>query len=155
VTVFGVPSKDAPRINDDDDGPITMVVTGVPRAGDPTPEEEYELAPSGSTISLEPEPAAREDETNPSPQPRSAPARIPPTYVRVVIEQGDPGRIEEAFYEVVGGMLHLTDLDGNDIGSRRLYGDEDPKGLARALLREHSATSRFNRSIEYPRANWV
>jgi hypothetical protein len=52
-------------------------------------------------------------------------------------------------------MLTLRDLDGNDIGSRRLYGDEDPKGLARALLREHSATSRFNRSIEYPRANWV
>ena len=68
-----------------------------------------------------------------------------------IASEPPPGRIEEGWYEVVDDILTIRDLDGNEIGARRLYGDEDPRGLARALLLERAAASAFDQPILYPK----
>ena len=76
-----------------------------------------------------------------------------PVYVRTTIRNSDHdgvlGEIVEGHYIVEGGTLVLTDLDGVQITSRALLG-EDPATLARQLLRETREFSDFNRPIRYP-----
>ena len=77
-----------------------------------------------------------------------------PVYVRTTIRNGDHdgdlGEIVEGHYIVEGGTLVLTDLDGVQITSRVLLG-EDPATLARRLLREAREPSDFNGPIAYPK----
>jgi len=76
-----------------------------------------------------------------------------PVYVRTIIrhgyDYGDPGEIAEGYYSVEAGALVLTDIDGVQVASRALLG-EDPATVARQLLREARETSDFNRPIRYP-----
>jgi hypothetical protein len=162
VTVLGMRPKDAADndgdgpitvvytgVVDADEGPITEVYTGVPRAGDPT--DEYE-SPSGLATSSEPEPAAPVAE---APRPlQSAPATIPsspPKYVRVTIRhEPPPGEIAQAWFEVRGKQLVLTNELGEEIARRVLVRGDDPEGVAREMLRERAAADAFNRGIEYP-----
>jgi hypothetical protein len=77
-----------------------------------------------------------------------------PTYVRVIIrngEDGDPGQIAEGYYTIEDGLLVLRDSNDKHITSRALLKDEDPAVLARILLREREAPKDFQRPLSYPK----
>ena len=77
-----------------------------------------------------------------------------PTYVRVIIrngEDGDPGQIAEGYYTIEDGLLVLRDSNDKHITSRALLNGEDPAVLARILLREREAPKDFQRPLSYPK----
>ena len=134
-----------------DEETMWAVATGVPRtlddpgASKAAPDIESNMGEGGGTPL--PEPIAPEAE---APRPsRSAPANVPRTYLRVLVEnEPPPGRIEEAYYSVERGVLYVTGLDSNSLATRVLLADEDPGAITRSLLRERA--SGFNRPLTYP-----
>jgi hypothetical protein len=73
------------------------------------------------------------------------------TIIRHGDDDGDPGEIREGMYNISGGSVVLTDLDGRQITSRKLSDGQNPAKLARELLRETAPVDDFNRPIAYPR----
>jgi hypothetical protein len=130
---------------DAEEAAITAVYTGVPRAGDPPSEDELAPPSSSPTTSYGLEPAAREEFPSP---PLCAPA-----YVRVTIRnEPPPGEIAEGWYAVHNGAAELWDHNHHHLGSRPLVRGDDAAVLARQILRE-TAGSDFNRPIHYPGAS--
>jgi hypothetical protein len=124
------------------------VVTGVPRDPDNGQRETPQVQTASSDVpshpSTEVEPAA------------SGPLSCSqPTYVRVVVsngdDDGDPGAIAEAYYTIEEGVVVLRDHDDKHITSRALLKGEDPAVLAKSLLREAEEPKSFNRPIHYPK----
>jgi hypothetical protein len=94
--------------------------------------------------------------SHPSKEPdRSGASCSEPTYVRVVVsngdDDGDPGAIAEAYFTVEDGAVVLRDADDKHITSRALLKGQDPVVVARALLREAEAPKNFRRPISYPK----
>ena len=126
---------------------VWVITTGVPR-GDP---DQAEPAPQVQTASSE-GPSHPSTEVEPA---ASGPSCSRPTYVRVVVsngnDDGDPGAIAEAYYTIEDGVVVLRDPDDKHITSRALLKGEDPAVLARSLLREAEQPKDFNRPIHYPK----
>jgi hypothetical protein len=71
-------------------------------------------------------------------QPHDEPRATEWQYVHVTVERPtdtSPGAIEEAEFAISGGQILLRDLDGYQLGSRRLEPNEDPATAARRMLR--------------------
>jgi hypothetical protein len=141
---------------------VNVVITGVVQHGEAADPASAPSAPSF---------ASREDvAVRPSP-PRLAPSAPPPdeeevradpepvieTYVQVQVRQchddDDPGEICEGWFSVDGKTVTVTNKSGKYVGSRTMLKGEDPKALAKVLLREKSPESEgFNRVLRYPNA---
>jgi hypothetical protein len=125
---------------------VWVITTGVPR-GDP---DQAEPAPQVQT-------ASSEGPSHPSTEEPAAsgPSCSRPTYVRVIIrngnDDGDPGAIAEAWFTIEDDAVVLRDADDKHITSRALLRGEDPAVLARSLLREAEQPKEFNRPIHYPK----
>ena len=125
---------------------VWVITTGVPR-GDP---DQAEPAPQVQT-------ASSEGPSHPSTEEPAAsgPSCSRPTYVRVIIrngnDDGDPGAIAEAYFTIEDGAVVLRDADDKHITSRALLRGEDPAVLARSLLREAEQPKEFNHPIHYPK----
>jgi hypothetical protein len=131
---------------------VWVITTGVPR-GDP---DQAEPAPQVQTASSE-GPSHPSTEVEPAASGPLSCSR--PTYVRVIIrngdDDGDPGAIAEAYFTVEDGAVVLRDPDDKHITSRALLKGEDPAVLARSLLREAEQPKEFNRPISYPKLGIV
>jgi hypothetical protein len=145
---------------------VDTVVTGVLQAGEVPDPASVPSAPGFSSPEDAPVkpslPVAHkcvpdevvEDEVVPEDDP--SPVEF---YVFVTVRNPDPddddgsdaGEIREGWYSVEDGEVVVTDGKHKHIGSRRLGRDEDPKALARVLLREKTPQSEaFNRRLSYP-----
>jgi len=131
---------------------VWVITTGVPR-GDP---DQAEPSPQVQTASSEEGPSHPSTEVEPA---ASGPSCSRPTYVRVVVsngnDDGDPGAISEAWFTVEDGLVVLRDADDKVITSRALLKGEDPAVLARSLLREAEKPKDFNRPIHYPKLGFA
>jgi hypothetical protein len=63
-------------------------------------------------------------------------------------ERGDHGEIAEAVYAIRRGVLHVDDGD-RELGSQRLQPGDDPRVVARAILRTKKAATPFWNPIPY------
>jgi hypothetical protein len=136
------------------DGPVhrefSYIFSGLPRGAADIGQQWPQVQPASSTRSLSAsseEPAGSGGVSSPSPPSQ-------PTYVRVILqngENGDPGQIAEAFFTVEDGAVVLRDTDAKFITSRALLAGEDPAVLARILLREAEEPKDFQRPIHYPK----
>jgi hypothetical protein len=177
VIVMGLPGGAADR-GPDDDGPITVIITGVPCAGDPPSEYERRKAaplhPSPEQSSLGEKPAAVQALTGEIPSPSPASTTVATlghgetareaasdtvsaqsTYIWVTIRpptDGDPGEIAEGLYSVAGDEVVVTDRAGKRLGTQTLQPDEDARRMARQILRAAAADQSFSAPIRYPRA---
>jgi hypothetical protein len=153
----------------------TVVVTGVRGPGEAADPASVPSAPSFFS------PEDRAAGALPLPSPRSATAARnevspgvaehldvieqddpqPPvieTYVCVQVRQcrddDDAGEICEAWFSVTDGQLTLTSASGKYITSRAITAGEDPKAVAKRLLREKKVPEGgdFNRMLHYPNA---
>ena len=142
--------------------PISVIVTGVPDADDedavcvtmpPKPPEDR--APSvedfgGRRRASEAMAAARNPPpSTPAPRPQqsvetpdSGPHRIIVQTRAPDSERGDHGQVEEAVYVVRDGVLHVDDGE-RELGSQRLQPGDDPRSVARSILREKKAPNDF------------
>ena len=135
------------------DGPVHReffyIFSGLPRAA-ATFGQWPQVQTASSEGNLSPpsdEPAGSGGVSSPSPPSQ-------PTYVRVIIrngEDGDPGQIAEGYYTIEDGLLVLRDSNDKHITSRALLNGEDPAVLARILLREAEEPKDFQRPIHYPK----
>jgi hypothetical protein len=131
---------------------LFFIYTGVPRRPDyqekETPQIQTRVSKVGALSSPAAEPAGSGAAV------LSSAATSQPTYVRVVVsngnEGGDPGAIVEAWWTIEDGAVVLRDADDKHITSRMLLKDDDPAVLARVLLREAEQPKDFNRAIHYP-----
>jgi hypothetical protein len=71
---------------------------------------------------------------------------------RRCVDDDDPGEIAEGWCSVLDGkVVTVTDAKGGYVGSRRMIEGEDPKTVAKKLLREKTPESEdFNRVLHYP-----
>jgi hypothetical protein len=128
---------------------LQVIVTGVPR--DP---DFGQWGPQAQTASSERAAHPFEEPAGSGAAILSALSQPTPTYVRVIIrngDDGDPGQIAEAYYTIEDGLLVLRDADDKHITSRALLKGDDPAVLAKSLLREAEAPKDFNRPISYPK----
>jgi hypothetical protein len=141
----------------------TVVVTGVVQHGeaaDPatapsapsflSSEDRAIRAPLPSPVAAAPDEVSDvvEDEV------REAPAPVE-FYVFVTIRNpeddgSDVGQIMEGYFSVEDGEVVVTDHAHKHIGSRRLGRDEDPKALARELLKGKPPSDFNTRRLSYP-----
>jgi hypothetical protein len=68
-------------------------------------------------------------------------------------DEDDPGEIAEGWFSIDAKVVTVTDARGKYVGSRAMIAGEDPKALARLLLREKQPES-FNGPISYPKLGW-
>jgi hypothetical protein len=118
------------------------IFTGVPR-GEHLPGQ----APPQTTASEGPALPSEPAGSGVSP----SPSQPIPTHVQITISNGnedDPGQIVEAFYTIEEGLLVLRDRDKKFLTSRALLSGENPRTLARILLRE-AAPNDFQMPIRY------
>ena len=136
---------------------VVLVVTGVLRPGEVPDPASVPSAPAFSS----PEDAAIRPPLPPPPQDevveeeaREEPPLIE-TYICVQIRQcqddDDPGEVVEGYFSVDGSTVTVTNKSGGYVGSRAMLEGEDPKALAKQLLRAKSAPEEeFNRVLHYP-----
>ena len=135
---------------------LLYIFTGVPHASEYW-REQYSTTPQVQPASSTKGPLSTPDEVEPAGSGAaisSALSQPTPTYVRVIIrngEDGDPGQIAEAYYTIEDGLLVLRDSNDKHITSRALLNGEDPAVLARILLREREAPKDFQRPLHYPK----
>ena len=134
---------------------VHTAVTGVCRPGEEVSGEPWKPIsppffprPSSGAPPTNEEEAAREE-----PQPP-----IIESYVWVQVRQcqddDDPGEIVEGWFSIDGGVVTVTDVQGREIGGRAMLGGEDPRVVAKQLLREKKQpeSENFNRPLSYPNA---
>jgi hypothetical protein len=128
---------------------LFFIYTGVPARDQGFGEPSVQTASSKEgPLSFPPEEPARSGGVS-SPSPPSQ-----PTYVRVIISNGDdddPGVIAEGYYTVEDGAVILRDPNDKHLTSRALLPNEDPAAVARSLLREAEAPRDFQGPIHYPK----
>jgi hypothetical protein len=143
---------------------VTTVKTGVVRCGEIADPASVPTAPSFlPAVNPMPRAASAPDDiqsyslgtirskTDQEPQPPLIETYIA-VQTRACRDDGDAGEICEAWFSVDAGTLTLTGTDGKHITSRAITAGEDPKTLAKQLLREKKQPSDFNRQIDYPSA---
>jgi hypothetical protein len=145
---------------------VTMVRTGVVRHGEAADAGRVPAAPSflpalnsaaAPRLSSRTPPDANEDIRAARVPKQEAPQ--PPiieSFVQVQVrrcrDEDDPGEVAQAWFSVDAGTLTLTGTDGKHITSRAMIPGEDPKALARKLLRKKKQPSDFDRPLSYPSA---
>jgi hypothetical protein len=141
---------------------VTMAITGVRRHGEATDPAAVPSAPgfaSGEDAPRQhlPPPviAAPPDEVVEE-EAREEPPLIE-TYVCVQVgrcrDDNDVGEVVEGYFSVDGLTVTVTNASGGYVGSRAMLEGEDPKALAKQLLRAKSAPEEeFNRVLHYPNA---
>ena len=121
-----------------------VVFTGVPARGEDIGEE-WKPAPRP------PLPHVDEDKEEAREEPRPP---IVESYVwvqtRPCRDDDDPGQIMEGWFSVDDGTVTVTDREGRHITSRAMIAGEDPRALARLLLREKGPED-FNCRLDYPK----
>ena len=136
------------------------IITGVPRAGRDAEEAIQRLVERAKQTGYPSDPLqakavkAREaPQAPPPPEPEPEPERH---YVHVEIRpasENDPGQIIEGRYAVIGSLVQVWDLNGRLLGSGAVKPDEDPKSVARKILRVKSdCGNSFYRPL-YPRGS--
>jgi hypothetical protein len=82
---------------------------------------------------------------------------LPPvieTYVAVQVGrclEDDPGTISEGWFSVNGKVLTVTNASGGYVGSQTLLKGDDPKVVAKKILRAKAPEEEeFNRRLDYP-----
>jgi hypothetical protein len=129
---------------------VTMVVTGVSKYGEATGEPWKPMSPPYLPRSFTCAGSERGRSGS-----RSATARdrkLRAGSIRACRDVDDAGEIAEGWFSVDGGVLTVTDTNGKYVvGSRAMIAGEDPKALARLLLREARAPEDFNRRLDYPK----
>jgi hypothetical protein len=146
---------------------IELVVTGVVRPGETA---DPASVPSAPTFSSREDAAIRPPMMSALPTPPHAPDEVveeeareelqPPvieTYICVQIRQcqddDDPGEIAEGWFSVDAGQVTVTDANGRHVGSRAMLEGENPRVVAKRLLREKTPEAEsFNRPLIYPGA---
>ena len=145
---------------------VNVVITGVVQHGEARDPERAPTAPgfaSGEDAPIRPPLPPRPsvtDETTARETPVDNADELPPlieTYVCVQIRQcqddDDPGEIVEGWFSIDGKVLTVTDANGRHVGSRAMLEGEDPRVVAKRLLREKAPASEdFNRPLSYPNA---
>jgi hypothetical protein len=134
--------------------PITCIVTGVPDPDDDgeVPIANEDKAPRDfharrrvsealSAVSRPPPstPAPRSVESSPD----EGPYRVHAQTRGADPERGDPGEIAEGSYTISGGMVRVRDDQDRDLGSEVLRPGDDPKAIARSILRTKKAPNDF------------
>jgi hypothetical protein len=132
---------------------VNTVITGVCRPGEDTGTPVWKpMSPPYLTGPSSVAPDPDEEAVREEPQPP-----IIATYITVQTrrchDDDDPGEVTEGWYSVDGKVVTVTDARGKYVGSRAMIGGEDPKALARPLLREKQPES-FNGPISYPKLGW-
>ena len=125
--MVGVPPDDFVYPEEDPDGRITCIITGVPDP-DPEPEQRPAIVTSPPQVRDEIEPSARYEGLD-----------VPRTYVYSVLRQASEthnGIITEGYYCVSQGELTVEDTRGEVIGTATLHAGDDPLRVARLLLLE-------------------
>jgi hypothetical protein len=144
---------------------VTMAVTGVLRPGEAADPASVPSAPSF---------LSSEDRAIRPPLPAPVPTAVgtdlveeeeppPPiieSYVCVQTRQcrddDDVGQIAEGWYSIDGKVVTVTNKIGGHVGSRAMLADEDPRVVAKQLLREKiTPTEDFQRRLSYPNAGLV
>jgi hypothetical protein len=132
---------------------VTLVTTGVMRCGEGPVSEPWKPTAPPYLPRSSPMVTAPSDEKEAV---RAEPEPVIESYVQVQVRQccndDDAGEISEGWYSIANGQLTLTDASGKFITSRAIAAGEDPKTLARMLLREKRTPSDFNRPLSYPSA---
>jgi hypothetical protein len=154
-TVLGVPPDSSEAVETWEDGPITMIITGVPRPGRDSPD--WKPPPNVTDCCYRPPapPAIAE------PKPQRAPVASAPvrwtkiqTQVMAPSEGGLGGVIAEGWFCVVGGELRVEDWRGRMFAHPIAPGD-DAAALARKVLREKFGQHHsFDQPINYPRRSY-
>jgi hypothetical protein len=138
------------------------IVTGVPRSGRDAEAAVERLVQRAKESGYPTDPIqaqavkARETQTQePAPEPEPEPERH---YVHVEIRpasENDPGQIIEGRYAVIGSLVQVWDLNGKLLGSGEVHADEDPKSVARKILRAKSdcGINSFYGPLRYPRGS--
>jgi hypothetical protein len=144
--------------------PISVIITGVPDADD---EASPIAAPKDKTPrdfharnrASEALHAARNPPPS-TPLPASAlhefdtaPAQGP---FRIIVqvrapypERGDHGEVAEGTYTVAGNVVRVEDAEGQPLGRQALAPGDDPKAIARSILRTKKAPEPFWAPINY------
>jgi len=136
------------------------IITGVPRAGRDAEDAVERLVARAKQTGYPSDPLqakavkAREaPQAPPPPEPEPEPERH---YVRVEIRpssENDPGQIQEGRFATIGSLVQVWDLNGKLLGSGAVKPDEDPKSVARKILRVKSdCGNSFYRPL-YPRGS--
>jgi hypothetical protein len=140
---------------------VVLVVTGVVRPGETADPASVPSAPAFSSREdaairpLLPPPPVPPDEVVEE-EAREEPPLIE-TYICVQIRQcqddDDPGEIAEGWFSIDGKVLTVTDANGRHVGSRAMLEGENPRVVAKRLLREKTPEAEsFNRPLSYPNA---
>jgi hypothetical protein len=132
---------------------VTLVKTGVRRHGEAASGEPWK--PTA--------PPYRPSLVAPPKEEKVIREELPPvieTYIAVQIgrclDDDDPGTIEEGWFSIDGNVVTVTNATGKFIGSHALLKGEDPKAVAKRLLREKApAGESFNRRLDYPMRGWA
>jgi hypothetical protein len=142
---------------------VTLVTTGVRRHGEAADPAAAPSAPGFASGEDAPRqhlpppviaPTRRaaeviEEEVREEPQPA-----LIEIYVCVQVGQcqddDDPGEVVEGYFSVDGKVVTVTDATGRHVGSRAMREGEDPKAVAKRLLREKTPEAEsFNRVLNY------
>lgn len=128
---------------------VIVVATGVPRHSDWRQMNAVRAAPPADTSSLL-DPASKGTTSEPASE---GPAPSSPEYICTTVspatDEGDPGEIAEGFFQVSGGQVVVSNVEGEHIASRVLMKGQDGAALARQLLREARKPQTFTRPLDY------
>jgi hypothetical protein len=146
---------------------VELIVTGVVRPGEVADRVSVPSAPTFSS----PEDVAHVRHLPPLPSPEAAPppsagvveeeAREEPPLIETPIcvqtrqcrDDDDPGEVVEGYFSVDGSTVTVTDKSGGYVGSSAMLEGENPRVVAKRLLREKAPEAEsFNRRLSYQNA---
>jgi len=154
--------------------PVELVITGVVQHGE---ARDPERAPTAPAFSRDDAAAPRVGPRDFAPLPAASAGAAAPTAVLTAADTGveqeepqpplvetpicvqtrqcrnddDPGEVVEGYFSVDGSTVTVTNASGGHVGSRAITAGEDPKTVARRLLREKTPESEsFTRRLSYP-----
>jgi hypothetical protein len=131
---------------------VELIVTGVRRHDEEPSGPAWKPVPRAP--SRTPEASCPNDATS---RPPAAAPQLPviETYIavqtRACRDDDDAGEVAEGWYSIDGKTVTVTDTRGGYVGSRAMIAGEDPKTVAKGLLREKVPEGEdFNRRLSYP-----
>ena len=130
----------------------TVVVTGVCQHGEAADQQSEPWKPTVPPFFPGPkrDEVVKEEAEEPQPPVIETPICV---QVRQCRDENDPGEIAEGYFSVDGKTVTVTNKSGGDVGSRTMLKGEDPRVVAKQLLREKSPEAEeFNRVLHYPSA---
>jgi hypothetical protein len=130
-----------------------VIFTGVPRGPDRAEKDWAPLSPTNpyDRYSEPRKPAgnnagkatAEHSEVEAVKRPDEGPHRIIVQVRPPYPERGDHGEVAEGTYTVAGNVVRVEDMEGRSLGGQALRPTDDPKAVARKILREKRAPNDF------------